>query len=1355
MRNAMVSEFSQDVLGPLFGINESLDFKPTDRYIIGILAPRDSKWQDNEIIEEDESIDSIGNDGKSLSGQEDTADAGVSFSGGDELSPVIDPRNYPKNMGVSFNCVSETNNPEFELVITYAKYTQSSDNKWSRMPRAIHIKSSDIINGKTYLHLKDNTTGELEIKSSIDGESFLFSSIRGAQKSEQGTIVTIMLVNNEMQNGLKRNEDEYAEKLMFQPEIRIKFAETTNFIDDDVEPESDNDKYENYRYRGREQRARGHLCSATWGAFDPQNLSESDKNDLIIEMRSNNIDSDADTSTINLSSAPPFCWIDGSHPALISVMPKFKHPTLRTEYLPMIVLPAPDMDPSYAPWMPCPSAEEISLASDSHMIRALLEPLTIGYTDWIKTKLTGAPLELVDKANAALRRMNEGIDLLCTNHNSRLAFNIANRAIYQSNLWTNRIKSSKDPTYAPQNFVWRKFQLAFALSTLESVSNPASNERNELDLLWVATGGGKTEAYLLMMAYSIVLRRLQSKEDTNLPQWHGVDVITRYTLRLLTIQQSRRTLGIVTALEWLRNESWSPNNEGLKFSEQPVSLGIWVGGSLTPNYLCRKNDPKDLRNYNSEFAKLSYLSAIPLLKHGHQLTETQQNLVSEPAQILTCPACEENLAFPIGSLSNSKITKIKWVCKIRGITESAIDSIAKGIADVKSVSLIPHDNGIKTLCLEFSRILKTESEINTVWDSLKSEIISKNGSIFLKAFRPGRPGYFPKIKFEKGKRKEYDFEIHCPNHECDLNRRSWTGHLPAGAQDGKERRRDSHIYLAEGWRTMNYDYEGRGMPIPAYTTDSQVYSRAPSIIVATVDKFAQLPKKPETGLIFGSISSHSHGEGFSRNAPKDLGLEVGFNKKIGLLPPNMIVQDELHLIEGPLGSMVGFYETAIDKLASEHPTIENYRVKYIASSATINRGGEQVQCLFDRKMNLFPPKGRDWKDRGLIVEKDDESASSRGERKGRLFMGICPIGTTGLSTQREIFSSLLYHGSNLIESNGTLSDRYWTVVGYYNAVRELAGARTLLSFEVQEAISRLCRHRNLTPLINQRPDQGRIIELSGRMVSSHLPQLLSNLELQSRQSGDATDVLLSTSMFGTGVDVDRLNLMIVSGQPKTTAQYIQAAGRVGRDKGGLIVTYLRSSRPRDLDHYERFIGYHAQINRHVEAVTVRPFAEPVLDKAGGAVQLSWLRNSRNVDPVHGTVEWSSPAAAHAFLPGTGKTTDMNTAMSMIEKRHDKQAPERQIIQSPPNYIRSWILEPGYDRWINFCRAAGSGSPPQFLEWSVWRKLRDPPGRRWSVFAGELQVGDSVDQAVYSNDYQTPNSLRTTDGEIQVRSRGDR
>ena len=141
---------------------------------------------------------------------------------------------------------------------------------------------------------------------------------------------------------------------------------------------------------------------------------------------------------------------------------------------------------------------------------------------------------------------------------------------------------------------------------------------------------------------------------------------------------------------------------------------------------------------------------------------------------------------------------------------------------------------------------------------------------------------------------------------------------------------------------------------------SKIYSRAPSIIVSTVDKFAQLPKDPKSGLIFGAAASHNRETGFSRdhrNGQIDL--------PNGLLPPNLIVQDELHLIEGPL-SMVGFYEAAIDKLCSEYPALENYRVKYIASSATIAKGEEQVKCLFDQGTNLFPPKGRDWKDRGFV-----------------------------------------------------------------------------------------------------------------------------------------------------------------------------------------------------------------------------------------------------------------------------------------------------------------------------------------------------------------------------------------------------
>ena len=153
------------------------------------------------------------------------------------------------------------------------------------------------------------------------------------------------------------------------------------------------------------------------------------------------------------------------------------------------------------------------------------------------------------------------------------------------------------------------------------------------------------------------------------------------------------------------------------------------------------------------------------------------------------------------------------------------------------------------------------------------------------------------------------------------------------------------------------DNYGRGMPIPAYTVDEQVYSRAPSIIVATVDKFAQLPKNPRSGICLAQYNrTHT-----IQDIPVILqtllqGLESAIEKRAGLLPPNLIVQDELHLIEGPLGSMVGFYETAIEKLSNEHAFVDNYQVKYIASSATINKGEERVP---------------------VFVRQDDESVSSQ------------------------------------------------------------------------------------------------------------------------------------------------------------------------------------------------------------------------------------------------------------------------------------------------------------------------------------------------------------------------------------------
>lgn len=1364
MRNFVLANLAMDSLGPTFGCHEIIPTKPTDRYYTGILAPREARLAEDAIPEYEES-DTNSDEKKTLVSQEDYEEKGVSHIAGDELSPVIDPRSYPKNMGLSFYCLHNSTRPEFKIAITYAKYQKTQSEKWQRKPRGITLDMNElfsqtnpenprIIRGKYYFEVQDSATGVMKLtKNDNFAETYLYVFLRPDRKNTEQSIVTLMLVNN-LEKPENRNTDEYEEQLVFQPEIRVKFGESTSFKINDSEPDSDGVEYEDFRYRGREQHARGHLCSVTWGDFDHQNLNKEDLDDLLVKYLENPEDSNVIEG--DLSEKPPFKWIDSTHPSIVEFSDIFSKPTLRSEYLPIMVIPAPDMDPKGSTWRPCPSARELSQANDSEKISDCIQPLIDGYSDWINTKLSGAPDEVITKAKEALVRMEKGLETLINDDDARLAFNIANRAIYQANKWANDIKGRD------REFVWRKFQLAFALSTVESVSYPDSDGRANLDLLWVATGGGKTEAYLLVMAYSVVLRRLQSKSDETLPQWFGVDVITRYTLRLLTIQQSRRTLGMVTALEWLRNTNWHPSGfSEQKFSEQPIGLGVWVGVSLTPNRLTSREDNQNFqKDRDFKFGNINSLSAIRLLRHGNTLQTSQKHKAAEPAQILNCPACGTHLSFPLSSEISEPIRKINWVCRSYFSKEELVILIRK-VEGVSECIVHDHDKATKTLEISLTDDIRDESDLVQIWKNMKRQVEESKGKINHLCFRPGRPGYFPK-KIINGKRKKtYDFEIHCPSVDCDLNNNHWSGKMPAGIKDiGSNELNDnvSAIVCSDGWSLFKDRSMSRGMPIPAYTVDEQIYSRAPSIIVSTVDKFAQLPKNPRSGLIFGAAASHNGDAGFSRNPAGNGQIDL----PNGLLPPNLIVQDELHLIEGPLGSMVGFYEAAIDKLCSEHPTLDNYRIKYIASSATIAKGEEQVECLFDRGTNLFPPKGRDWKDRGFIVENDDEKASSRGNEKGRLFIGICPIGITGLSTQREIFASLLYHTSKCVEEDDTPSDRYWTTVGYYNAVRELAGARTLLSFEVQEAANRITGFRGLPELTDSRPNEGRIIELSGRMESSLLPQMLSNLETRHRHTGDATDVLLSTSMFGTGVDVDRLNLMVVSGQPKTTAQYIQSAGRVGRDKGGLIISYLRSSRPRDLDHYERFIGYHSQINRHVEAVTVRPFAKPVLERAGGPVQLAWLRNSRRVgpatqDPDTGVdIAWYTEEAAHPFFEGSSITTDMETSIDMLLERHDTQPVDRQIIQNPHNEIKDDILMPKISTWQTYCEESLKKLKRR-LKWEERKIMPDDEDRRWTVLAGEHQVGanKAEDSAVYSPDYQAPNSLRTTDGEIQVRTREEK
>jgi hypothetical protein len=339
-------------------------------------------------------------------------------------------------------------------------------------------------------------------------------------------------------------------------------------------------------------------------------------------------------------------------------------------------------------------------------------------------------------------------------------------------------------------------------------------------------------------------------------------------------------------------------------------------------------------------------------------------------------------------------------------------------------------------------------------------------------------------------------------------------------------------------------------------------------------------------------------------------------------PPNLIIQDELHLIEGPLGTLVGLYETAIDILCSNVNAEKVIKPKYIASSATIRNAKSQVSAVFGRKISIFPPPGLSISDNFFTHSEEPHPLNSIPP--GRLYMGICVPGRGPPTATYRIWAALLKQAYELkLIRGGTDAevDQFWTIIGYFNAIRTLASAVSLYKADIIERLGQLGGNiRNLEPHL----------ELSSRMESSEIPGALEQL---AKFPDNTVDGVFVTSMFGTGVDVDRLGLMIVHGQPKTTANYIQATGRIGRIMGGLVVTYLKSTRPRELDHYEFFIGYHRNLSRYVEPITVHPFSPRARERAIGPISVALLRNAEKINSIPVNDEW----VPENLFAGRGRT----------------------------------------------------------------------------------------------------------------------
>jgi hypothetical protein len=787
--------------------------------------------------------------------------------------------------------------------------------------------------------------------------------------------------------------------------------------------------------------------------------------------------------------------------------------------------------------------------ADVETLRAGLAPLAYGYASWLDKRaaeITRLPEPLrpaaegaVFTARRAADRIRAGITLLTDprtpGHADALrAFRFANQAMAGQRRHTEIARLREDPSisYAdakatvdgrgPQAASWRPFQLAFVLLNLPSLADPAHPERAArydatVDLLFFPTGGGKTEAYLGLTAFTFAIRRLQRTVGSGAQARSGaagVTVLMRYTLRLLTAQQFQRAAALVCAAEVLRSA------EVATWGSEPFRIGLWVGNSVSPNWFDQAQD---------------------------QIAEAREAGEGKRAnvlQTLSCPWCGTKLQAHRDLHPDAVTRRILLFC-----------------AQAEGATACP-----------FSRTRSTE-----------------------------------------------------------------------------------------------------GLPI--LTVDEEIYRYAPSLVIATVDKLAQLPWKGYAGMLFGRVRQRCPRHGYRHeDLDAHTGCGVRHNKKGAmpavtsqpvprLRPPDLIIQDELHLISGALGTTVGLFESAVDELCTwTTPSGTAAGPKIVASTATTKRAAEQVRGVFGRSLEIFPPQVIDVADTFFSQQVPVTEATP-----GRRYLGICAHGVRLKSAEIRLAEILLIAGQTLLDSYGEAADPYMTLVGYFNATRELAGMRRYLDDDVTTRVRRHGRSKGLADRLIGAAAMLTIQELTSRISSGDISDVLKRLEIGFDPELDTTarrrainenlrdvvanrdksarardqfaphplaersyqrrkadripvDVVLATSMLQVGVDVSRFGLMVVTGQPKNTAEYIQASSRVGRvgERPGLVVTLYNWTRPRDLAHYEDFEHYHATFYRQVEALSVTPFTRRSLDRGTTAAFVAAVRNvaehhSRNTD----------------------------------------------------------------------------------------------------------------------------------------------
>ncbi len=460
--------------------------------------------------------------------------------------------------------------------------------------------------------------------------------------------------------------------------------------------------------------------------------------------------------------------------------------------------------------------------------------------------------------------------------------------------------------------------------------------------------------------------------------------------------------------------------------------------------------------------------------------------------------------------------------------------------------------------------------------------------------------------------------------------------------------------------------------LPLNVVDQELYARPPSMLVGTIDKFAQLPWSDSSRSFFGGVDDKSP-------------------------PPSLVIQDELHLISGPLGSIAGAYEAALDTVLA----LRGANPKRIASTATIRNAREQVRGLYGREAAVFPTPVTRWDDAYFF--------STEAKRAGRMYVGVMGQGYTKPVVAMAWTAAALLQAPMEVELDDASRDGYWSVLAYHNSRRELGRTIAAAHDEIAARIKAISSAED-----HYRPI-GEPLELSAQMVKS-LGEALDELKRRNAPGQAAVDFVPCTSIVSVGVDVDRLAVMLVNGQPKLTSEYIQATSRIGRGAiPGLVVTLFSPSKPRDRSHYEDFRSYHDGIYRHVEPTSVTPYSIPSRERTLHAAMVTVVRHA---------LKWRAVDQACAVDFGEESTKD---ALEMLLRTMEAADP------SEAQAVRRFLAQ-RVGEWIEFAqtyatllyehRGAGMAFPSLLYDFG-----KPAGGGLWPTMGSVRNVDAEVDVSI--------------------------